>query len=42
MRGPHKSCYEYLTFLQKEFIDMINKQQWIILPASEAMKLSGL
>ena len=41
-RGPHKSCYEYLTFLQEEFIDMINKQQWIILPASEAMKLPGL
>ena len=41
-RGPHKSCHEHLEFLQEEFIDMINKQQWVILPASEAMKLPGL
>ena len=22
-RGPHKSCYDYLEFLQEEFVDMI-------------------
>ena len=41
-RGPHKSCHEYLEFLQEEFVDMINKQQWVILPASEVMDLPGL
>ena len=41
-RGPHKSCHEHLKFLQEEFVDMINKQQWVIMPASEALKLSGL
>jgi hypothetical protein len=33
---------EYIDFLHEEFIDMINKQQWIILPYSEAKELPGL
>ena len=41
-RGPHRSCMEHIEFLHEEFIDMINKQQWIILPYSEAKKLPGL
>ena len=41
-RGPHRSCMEYIEFLHEEFIDMINKQQWIILPYSEAKELPGL
>jgi hypothetical protein len=41
-RGPHRSCMEYIDFLHEEFIDMINKQQWIILPYSEAKELPGL
>eukprot|EP00985_Skeletonema_marinoi_P002332 scaffold977_cov149-Skeletonema_marinoi.AAC.1 len=35
-RGPHKSCNEYIDFLDEEFIDMIRKGQWVILPASVA------
>ena len=41
-RGPHRSCMEHIEFLHEEFIDMINKQQWIILPYSEAKNLPGL
>ena len=41
-KGPHRSCMEYIEFLHEEFIDMINKQQWVILPYSEAKKLPGL
>lgn len=41
-RGPHKSCHEHIDFLKEEFIDMINKEQWIILPYSVAKELPGL
>ena len=41
-RGPHKSCHEYHKFLSEEFVDMINKQQWVVLPYSEARKLPNL
>ena len=34
--GPHKSCHEHLRFLQEEFVDMINKKQWVILPYDTA------
>lgn len=41
-RGPHQSCNQYIDFLDEEFIDMIRKGQWIILPASIAKQLKGL
>ena len=41
-RGAHKSCFEYLEFLEEEFIDMINKDQWVILPYSAVKDLPGL
>lgn len=41
-RGPHRSCTEYIDFLEEEFVDMIQKGQWVILPASVAKKLPGL
>ena len=41
-RGPHKSCNEYLDFLEEEFIDMVQKGQWVVLPASVAKTLKGL
>jgi hypothetical protein len=41
-RGPHRSCQEYINFLEEEFIDMIKKEQWIILPYSTAKSLPGL
>ena len=31
-RGAHKSCYEHLDFLEEEFLDMIEKGQWLVLP----------
>jgi hypothetical protein len=34
--GPHRSCNEYIDFLEEEFVDMIQKGQWVILPASVA------
>ena len=41
-RGPHKSCADHITFLEEEFVDMIKKEQWIILPYSQAKTLPGL
>ena len=41
-RGPHKSCHEYVEFLREEFTDMIEKGQWVVLPASVAKTLPGL
>ncbi len=41
-RGPHKSCHEHISFLEEEFIDMINKDQWMILPYKNAKSLPGL
>jgi hypothetical protein len=31
-RGTHKSAHEYLDYLEEEFVTMINKGQWIVLP----------
>jgi len=31
-RGSHKSATEYITFLQKEIIAMMQKGQWVLLP----------
>ena len=42
LRGPHGSCFDFLEFLQGEFIDMINKQQWVVLPFSSVKDLPGL
>ena len=41
-RGPHKSCFEHLDFLKEEFVDMISKGQWLVLPASAVIDLPGL
>ena len=40
-RGAHRSCFEHLEFLEDEFVDMIQKGQWIVLPASEVKNLTG-
>ena len=42
LRGPHKSCNEYIDFLNTEFVDMISKGQWIVLPYSDVKHLPGL
>jgi hypothetical protein len=31
-RGPHKSSHEHSDFLREEFVDFINRSQWVILP----------
>ena len=41
-RGPHKSCFEHLDFLQEEFVGMIGKNQWMVLPYEEVKHLPGL
>ena len=41
-RGAHKSCLEHIDFLNEEFVDMVQKGQWVILPASMALKLENL
>jgi hypothetical protein len=41
-RGPHKSANEHVQFLTEEFVDMINKEQWVILPYDSVKDLPGL
>ena len=41
-RGPHKSATEHVEFLRTEFVDMIQKGHWTLLPASLVEKLLGL
>jgi hypothetical protein len=33
-RGAHRSCHDYTEFLSEEFVEMILKNQWTILPFS--------
>lgn len=42
LRGPHKSCYEYIDFLEEEFITMLHKQQWVLLPYDAVKQLRHL
>ena len=41
-RGGQKSCQGHIDFLNEEFLDMIRKGQWVLLPASVALELEGL
>lgn len=41
-RGPHRSCEKNVEFLKEEFIDMIQKGQWVVLPFRVAKTLPGL
>ena len=41
-RGPHRSALQYIDFLHEEFVDMINKGEWIVLPAKDVLHLPGL
>ena len=41
-RGPHRSSLQYIDYLEEEFVDMINKGQWLILPFSTAKHLPNL
>jgi hypothetical protein len=33
-QGPHQSALRNVTFLRKEYVDIIHKGQWVFLPAS--------
>jgi hypothetical protein len=41
-RGPHKSAHDYIDYLKEEFVDMINKGQWLVLPYSAVHALPRL
>jgi hypothetical protein len=41
-RGPHRSCHDYIEYLQEEFIDMINKSQWVVLPYQQVQNFPNL
>jgi hypothetical protein len=41
-RGPHKSAHKHWAYLEEEFVDMINKGQWIVLPYSKVKHLPSL
>ena len=41
-RGPHFLSKEGIEFLQNEIADMINKQQWIVLPVDMIKRMFSL
>ena len=41
-RDPHKSTSEHVEFLCKDFLNMIDKSQWILLPYDNVKELKGL
>jgi hypothetical protein len=46
-RGPHQSAHQHVDFLRQEYVDMICKGQWVLLPArlilgEKNLKLSPL
>eukprot|EP00536_Pseudo-nitzschia_multiseries_P018029 jgi/Psemu1/53796/gm1.53796_g len=41
-RGPHQSSHQGIAFLQEEYADMMDKQQWTVLPAGLIQDLPNL
>jgi hypothetical protein len=46
-RGPHQSAHQHVDFLRQEYVDMIHKGQWVLLPVrlilgEKNLKLSPL
>eukprot|EP00536_Pseudo-nitzschia_multiseries_P018007 jgi/Psemu1/53700/gm1.53700_g len=41
-RGPHQSSRQGIAFLREEYADMMDKQQWTVLPASLILNLPNL
>ncbi len=39
---PHQSCHDHINFLEEEFVDMIEKGQWTILPTQVASTLPNI
>ena len=41
-QGAHKLCQEHIGFLREKFVDMIQKGQWVVLPAKAVRHIPGL
>ena len=41
-RGPHQSSHRGIEFPQEEYAGMIDKEQWIVLPASLVKDIPGI
>ena len=41
-QGPHHSCVQGIKFLREEYSDMIEKQQWIVLPEKLIQDMFGM
>lgn len=41
-RGPHQSAFDYVEFLQEEFLDYMKKGFWMLLPYELVKDLPGL
>lgn len=41
-RGAHQSALQHLDFVRDEFVDMIRKKFWVVLPASALQDVPGL
>jgi len=42
LRGAHQSAYQYQDFVREEFVDMIKKRFWVVLPAALLMEYEDL
>ena len=40
--GPHRSSHNGIDVLRTEYVDMMDKQQWIVIPASTVKNIKGL
>jgi hypothetical protein len=40
-RGPHRSCDEYIDFLEEKFVDMIQKGQWGYTPCISGQTITN-
>ena len=41
-RGPHKSSHNGIKFIREEYSDMMDKQQWTMLPVQLVCNKPGL
>jgi hypothetical protein len=41
-RGSHQSALQHLDFLEHEFVEMMDKGQWILLPYKSVRGLKNL
>ena len=41
-RGAHQSAKQHLDFVREDFVDMIRKKYWVVLPAADVLELPKL